>query len=137
MGIAAFFGPLQALLVSLPSAIFGGCAAILYGYITLSGVRTIKDNNIDLNDNKVVTIIASILTIGVSGVVCNFGVISIGTTALAMLVGIILNLILKTKKKVRPPVKSTGKIVNTGTVLPDDTIVWEHNNSKENNENDT
>ena len=33
MGIAAFFGPLQALLVSLPSAIFGGCAAILYGYI--------------------------------------------------------------------------------------------------------
>ena len=137
MGIAAFFGPLQALLVSLPSAIFGGCAAILYGYITLSGVRTIKDNNIDLNDNKVVTIIASILTIGVSGVVCNFGVISIGTTALAMLVGIILNLILKTKKKVRPPVKSTGKIVNTGTVLPDGTIVWEHNNSKENNENDT
>lgn len=121
----------------MPSAIFGGCAAILYGYITLSGVRTIKDNNIDLNDNKVVTIIASILTIGVSGVVCNFGVVSIGTTALAMLVGIILNLILRTKKKARPPVKTTGKIVNTGTVLPDGTIVWEHNNSKENNENDT
>ena len=100
MGVAAFFGPLQALLVSLPSAIFGGCAAILYGYITLSGVRTIKDNNLDLNDNKVVTIIASILTIGVSGVVCNFGVISIGTTALAMFVGIILNLILKNKKEI-------------------------------------
>lgn len=100
MGIAAFIGPLQAFLVSIPSAIFGGCAAILYGYITLSGIRTIKDNNIDLGNNKNVTIIASVLTLGVSGAVCNFGVVSIGTTALAMIVGIILNLILKEKKPV-------------------------------------
>lgn len=97
MGVAAFFGPLQAFLVSIPSSIFGGCAAVLYGYITLSGIRTIKDNNIDLNNNKNVTIIASVLTLGVSGAVCDFGVVSIGTTALAMLVGIILNLILKDK----------------------------------------
>ena len=98
MGIAAFFGPLQAFLVSVPSCIFGGCAAILYGYITLSGIRTIKDNNIDLNNNKNVTIIASVLTLGVSGAVCNFGWVSIGTTALAMIVGIVLNLILKEKE---------------------------------------
>ena len=98
MGIAAFIGPLQAFLVSIPSAIFGGCAAILYGYITLSGIRTIKGSNIDLNNNKNVTIIAAVLTLGVSGAVCNFGVVSIGTTALAMIVGIILNLILKEKK---------------------------------------
>ena len=98
MAVAAFFGPLQAFLVSIPSSIFGGCAAVLYGYITLSGIRTIKDSNIDLNDNKNVTIIASVLTLGVSGAVCDFGVVSIGTTALAMLVGIVLNLILKDKK---------------------------------------
>ena len=100
MGIAAFIGPLQAFLISIPSAIFGGCAAVLYGYITLSGIRTIKDNNIDLNNNKNVTIIAAVLTLGVSGAVCNFGVVSIGTTALAMIVGIVLNLILKEKKDV-------------------------------------
>ena len=45
--------------------------------------------------NKNVTIIASVLTLGVSGAVCDFGVVSIGTTALAMIVGIILNLLLK------------------------------------------
>ena len=95
MAIAGFFGPLQAFLVSIPSCIFGGCAAVLYGYITLSGIRTIKDSGIDLNNNKNVIILASILTLGVSGVVCNFGIISFGTTALAMIVGIILNLILK------------------------------------------
>lgn len=98
MAVAAFFGPLQAFLVSIPSSIFGGCAAVLYGYITLSGIRTIKDSNIDLNNNKNVTIIASVLTLGVSGAVCDFGVVSIGTTALAMIVGIVLNLILKDKK---------------------------------------
>ena len=95
MGVAAFFGPLQAFLVSIPSCIFGGCAAVLYGYITLSGIRTIKDNNIDLNNNKNIIILAAVLTLGVSGAVCNFGIVSIGTTALAMLIGIILNLILK------------------------------------------
>ena len=100
MGLAAFFGPLQAFLVSIPSSIFGGCAAVLYGYITLSGIRTIKDNNIDLNNNKNITIIASVLTLGVSGAVCDFGVVSIGTTALAMIVGIILNLVLKKKEAV-------------------------------------
>ena len=95
MAVAGFFGPLQAFLVSIPSCIFGGCAAVLYGYITLSGIRTIKDNNIDFNNNKNVIILASVLTLGVSGVVCNFGVVSFGTTALAMIVGILLNLILK------------------------------------------
>lgn len=95
MAIAGFFGPLQAFLVSIPSCIFGGCAAILYGYITLSGIRTIKDSGIDLNNNKNVIILASILTLGVSGVICNFGIISFGTTALAMIVGIALNIILK------------------------------------------
>ena len=98
MAVAGFFGPLQAFLVSIPACIFGGCATVLYGYITLSGIRTIKDSNIDLNNNKNITILASVLTLGVSGVVCNFGVVSIGTTALAMLVGIILNLILKEEK---------------------------------------
>ena len=98
MGLASFFGPLQAFLVSIPSSIFGGCAAVLYGYITLSGIRTIKDNAIDLNNNKNITIIASVLTLGVSGAVCDFGVVSIGTTALAMIVGIVLNLVLKERK---------------------------------------
>lgn len=100
MLIAGFIGPLQAFLASIPSCIFGGCAAILYGYITLSGIRTIKDNNIDFNNNKNVVILASILTLGVSGAICDFGVISFGTTALAMIVGIVLNLILKDKSYV-------------------------------------
>ena len=56
------------------------------------------ENKVDLmNNNKNITIVASVLTIGVSGAVCNFGIVSIGTTALAMLVGIGLNILLKDK----------------------------------------
>ena len=96
MAASAFIGPLQAFLVSIPSCIFGGVSCCLYGYITLSGIRTIIDNHLDLaHNNKNILIVASVLTIGVSGAVCDFGVISLGTTALAMLVGILLNVILK------------------------------------------
>ena len=99
MGIAAFIGPLQAFLVSIPSAIFGGVASVLYGYITLSGIRTIMDNHIDLvHNNKNITIVAAVLTLGVSGAICDFGIVSIGTTALAMIIGVVLNLILKDKQ---------------------------------------
>ena len=118
MGIAAFIGPLQAFLVSIPSAIFGGCAAILYGYITLSGIRTIKDSNIDLNNNKNVTIIAAILTLGVSGAVCNFGIVSIGTTALAMLTGVGLNLILK--EKPQRGLRSQIKVIDDAAILKEE-----------------
>ena len=99
MGVAAFFGPLQAFLVSIPSSIFGGCSIALYGFITLSGIRTLMENKVDLiNNNKNITIVASVLTIGVSGAVCNFGIVSLGTTALAMIVGIGLNILLKDNK---------------------------------------
>ena len=98
MGVAAIFGPLQAILVSMPSFILGGCSAILYGYITLSGIRTIK-NQVDLENNKNIIIVATVLTLGVSGAVCDFGIVSIGTTALAMLTGVCLNLLLKDKSK--------------------------------------
>ena len=97
MALAGFIGPLQAFLVSIPSAIFGGCAAILYGYIALSGIRTIATSGIDFNDNKNAIILSTVLTLGVGGVVLNFGVISFGTTALALIVGVVMNLILKGK----------------------------------------
>ena len=100
MAISAFIGPLQAFLVSIPSCVFAGCSIILYGYITLSGIKTIISNNIDLvHNNKNITIVATVLTVGVSGMVCDFGIVSLGTTALAMIVGIILNLILKEKSE--------------------------------------
>ena len=93
--ILGFIGPVQALFSSIPACAFGGCSLVLYGYIAISGIKVLVNSNIDYNNNKNLIIIATILTLGVSGVVLDFGIISFGTTALAMIIGIILNLILK------------------------------------------
>jgi len=124
MGIAAFIGPLQAFLVSIPSAIFGGVASVLYGYITLSGIRTIMDNHIDLvHNNKNITIVAAVLTLGVSGAVCDFGIVSIGTTALAMIVGIVLNIILKDETKSMRGLRAKLPMIDDYCEVPSDLVI--------------
>ena len=68
LGLLSFIGPVQAFVQSIPSCVFGGCAMILYGYIASSGLKTIINNKIDLENNKNLIIICVILTVGVSGI---------------------------------------------------------------------
>lgn len=95
----SFITPVQVFLSSIPSCVFGGCAMILYGYIASSGLKTIINNKIDLDNNKNLIIVSTILTIGVSNVgfvlTKNF---TFSGIAFAMIVGVIINLILRSKK---------------------------------------
>ena len=91
--ILAFLTPVQAFIASIPACVFGGCAMILYGYIAASGLKTLIAAQPDLNDNKTLIIISVILTVGVSGIFLFHE--SFTGVALAMILGIILNLILK------------------------------------------
>ena len=93
--VMSFLAPVQAFLLSIPSCVFGGCAMVLYGYIAMSGVRTLLNNKVDFNSNKNVLIVCVILTVGVSGMF--FLTESLTGTSLAMILGVILNLILKDK----------------------------------------
>lgn len=68
---------------------------ILYGYIAASGLKTIIHNKVDLEDNKNLVVISVVLTIGVSGIFL-FDAAFAGVS-LAMVVGSILNAILKRK----------------------------------------
>ena len=96
LALLGFIGPIQALVQSIPACVFGGCAMILYGYISASGLKTLINNNIDLNNNKNLIIISVILTVGVSGIYL-FNEAFAGVS-LAMVLGIILNLILKERE---------------------------------------
>lgn len=98
LGLLAFIAPIQALIQSIPSCVFGGCAMILYGYIACSGLKTIMANRIDLEDNKNLIITSVILTVGVSGIFLFTQ--SFAGTSLAMVLGVVLNLILKNKKSI-------------------------------------
>lgn len=96
LGVMSFFAPLQAFIQSIPACVFGGCSMILYGYIAVSGLKTIVNNKIDLENNKNLIIICVILTVGVSGIWLFDSAFS--GVALAMVLGVILNLILRDKK---------------------------------------
>ena len=99
MFLLAFVGPLQAVIQSVPSCVFGGCAMILYGYIACSGLKTIMREKTDLENNKNLIIIAVILTTGVGGMFLQLGSFQLAGVALSMILGVILNLILRVKKE--------------------------------------
>lgn len=99
LGLLSFIGPVQAFINSIPSCVFGGCAMILYGYIAASGLKTIINNKVNLDNNKNLIIVCVVLTVGVSGIYL-FDAAFAGVS-LAMVLGVILNLILKDKKTVK------------------------------------
>lgn len=95
LGVLSLVGPIQAFVQTIPSCVFGGCAMILYGYIAASGLRTLINNRVDLNDNKNLIVVSVILTVGVSGIWLFDAAFS--GVALAMVLGTLLNLILRVK----------------------------------------
>lgn len=97
LGSLAFIEPVQVFLRSIPSCVFGGCAMILYGYIACSGLKTLISNKADLEDTRNLIVTSVILTVGVSGIFLFSQ--SFKGVSLAMVLGVILNLILGIKKK--------------------------------------
>lgn len=96
MMMLAFIEPVQAFIVSIPSCVFGGCALILYGYIACSGVKMLQQ--IDLNVPKNLILVSGVLSIGISGIAVGGADFAISGTALALLFGVVLNLVLKEKE---------------------------------------
>ena len=96
LGVMGFIPPVTAFINSIPSCVFGGCAMILYGYIAASGLNTLIQNRVDLDDNKNLIVVSVILTVGVSGIYLFDA--SFAGVSLAMVLGVVLNLILKNKK---------------------------------------
>ena len=91
----AFINPIQVFINSIPSCVFGGAAIILYGYIACSGVKMLQQ--INLNNQKNLIMVSSVLSIGISGIAIGNETFALSGTAFALVFGIILNLILKEK----------------------------------------
>ena len=94
--LLGFLAPVQAFITSIPSCVFAGAAIILYGFIACSGVKMLQKT--DLNKQKNLIIVSTVLSLGISGLVVGGATISFSATALGLIVGIILNLMLKEKK---------------------------------------
>ena len=94
--IISFFGPFVAFLDSIPGCVMGGVCITLYGFIACSGLKMIQ--KVDLNQNKNLFVVASILIPGIGGMAMNVGNVYISTTACALILGIIVNLLLSKAK---------------------------------------
>ena len=94
--LLGFLAPVQAFIASIPSCVFAGAAIILYGFIACSGIKMLQKT--DLNIQKNLIIVSTVLSLGISGLVVGGETMSLSATGLALVVGIILNLVLKEKK---------------------------------------
>ena len=95
--IISFFGPFVTFLSTIPNCVMGGVCVTLYGFIAVSGLKMIQE--VDLNDNKNLFVVAVILICGIGGLTVSFGKITITSIACALILGIITNIILGGKKK--------------------------------------
>lgn len=93
--LLGFLTPVQLFIISIPSCVFAGAAMILYGYIACSGIKMLQ--KVDLNVQKHLVITSVVLSLGVCGIAVGGATLSFSGTALALIVGIILNLVLKDK----------------------------------------
>ena len=94
--VLAFVYPVMLLIQSIPGCVVGGISIALYGFIAVSGLRMFK--HVDLDNSKNLFIVAAILVPGLGGLKLVFGAIEISSIACALILGIIVNIILKPAK---------------------------------------
>ena len=94
--VFSFIGPLVAFLESIPGCVMGGVCFALYGFISVSGLKMLQD--VDFNDNRNLFVASIILVAGVGGMSLSFGNVVIRTTACALILGVLTNVMLSGKK---------------------------------------
>ncbi len=106
--VLSFISPVMAVLQTIPSCVMGGVCLTLYGFIAVSGLKMFK--NLDLDDNKNLFVVASILISGIGGLsiqipyaIADTGeitnTIQITSIATALIIGIVTNAILTNVEK--------------------------------------
>ena len=93
-----FIAPFNAFLMALPNAVFAGVSIVAYGMIALAGLRTIIGGMVDFTRSKNQIIFAAMVTTGLSGLAITAGAFNLTGIALAMVVGVILNFVLRDKQ---------------------------------------
>lgn len=97
------FTPLMVVVQTIPACVTGGVSLILYGFIASSGVKMLINEKIDFGVNRNIFIAATILVAGIGGLSIKFSIagqpVIVTSTAVAMILGIVLNIVLREKKE--------------------------------------
>lgn len=99
--ILGIFGKFGAILQTIPTPVRGGVEFILFGMIAAIGIRTLAEAKLDFTHSRNLIIVALILSVGTGfsvagGLAVNVGQVSVSISGLflAVVIGILLNLIL-------------------------------------------
>ncbi len=95
--VVSFISPFVAFLDSIPGCVMGGVCITLYGFIAVSGLKMIQ--KVDLEDNANLFTIAAILIPGIGGMAMSIGKVTITGIACSLILGILVNIMLHSKKK--------------------------------------
>ena len=90
--LISFFTPFVTFISTIPACVMGGVCMALYGFIAVSGLKMVQ--KIDLDHNKNLFVISSILISGIGGLSLSFSKITITSIACALILGIIVNKLL-------------------------------------------
>lgn len=100
--IFGFLGQLTAIISSIPSPVLGGVSILLYGFISVNGLKILIQNKVGFENTKNVIVASSMLVLGLGGAAISIITknisVSISGMSLAALVGILLNLFIKERK---------------------------------------
>ncbi|HBJ98307.1 MAG TPA: uracil-xanthine permease [Clostridiales bacterium] len=91
--VSAFIAPFTTFLATIPNCVMGGVCITLYGFIAVSGLKMIQ--KVDLEDNRNLFVVCAILIAGVGGLALKFGKITLTEVACALVLGIILNVVVR------------------------------------------
>jgi uracil permease len=75
----------------------GGVCMALYGFIAVSGLKMIQ--KVDLEQNRNLFVVSTILISGIGGLTLTFGKVTITSVACALILGILANLLLSKADK--------------------------------------
>ena len=95
--LVSMLSPFVAFINTIPSCVMGGVCMALYGFIAVSGLKMIS--KLDLNQNKNLFVVSTILVSGVGGLSLTFGKVTITTVACSLILGILMNLLLQNAKE--------------------------------------
>ncbi len=95
--LVAFVSPFVAFLDSIPGCVMGGVCITLYGFIAVSGLKMIQ--KVDLEQNANLFTISVILITGIGGMAMTIGKVTLTTTACALILGILTNLLVNKARK--------------------------------------
>ena len=100
--VISFFGKITGILATIPNPVLGGVSLLLYGFISVNGLKVIVQNKINFDNLKNVIVTSAMLVIGLGGAVVSITTknvnLSISGMSLAAVIGIILNLLLPDSK---------------------------------------